>query len=140
MRTHQHLVDEINNYYKAPESQNLNINNYFAPDCKLYYFTTGSPKGVILDLKNYKENILEFLKKDGVSLKIGHSIYLPGIDENTYKIDGSVRVYYKITLNKENDIELSAYRTINFTDGKISGIWEWADYGGVSNHLNKFMK
>jgi len=57
---------------------------------------------------------------------------LPGIDENTYEIDGSVRVYSKATVSRENTVELSAYRTVNFKNGKISGIWEWADYGGQS--------
>ena len=60
---------------------------------------------------------------------------MPGIDENTYEIDGSVRVYSKATVKRENTVELSAYRTVNFKNGKISGIWEWADYGGVINQI-----
>ena len=135
MQTYKSLIDEINNYYKSPQNQTLNINKYFTSDCKLHYFPSGSPKGVSLNLEDYKRNILAFFKKDGVSLNVGHSIYLPGIDENTFKIDGSVRVYYKITLTKDCDIELSAYRTINFTNGKISGLWEWADYGGDKTTL-----
>ena len=61
---------------------------------------------------------------------------MPGIDENTYEIDGSVRVYSKATVSRENSVELTAYRTINFKNRKISGIWEWADYGGLINQLN----
>jgi hypothetical protein len=33
-------------------------------------------------------------------------------------------------------ITMCAYRTVNFKNGKISGIWEWADYGGLINLLN----
>lgn len=135
VQTYKYLINEINNYYKNPDNQTLNIDKYFTSDCRLNYFPAGSPKGIILDLKDYKKNILSILKKDGVRLNVGHSIYLPGLDENTYKIDGSIRVYYKITLTKYHDIELSAYRTINFTNGKISAIWEWADYGGAIKQL-----
>ena len=81
-------------------------------------------------MQSYQEKLLKLSKKDGFCLKIGHSIYLPEIDENTYKIDGSVRVDFKVTISGKNNVELSAYRTINFDNGKISGIWEWVGYGG----------
>jgi hypothetical protein len=71
-----------------------------------------------------------------MSINIGHSIYLPGIDEKTFKLDGSVRVYYGATISIDtNNIDFSGYQTINFKNEKISEIWEWADYGGVSNQL-----
>ena len=79
--------------------------------------------------------ILQNLKNSGFVIKIGHSIYLPGIDEHTHKVDGSIRLYYGATVRKENSVALSAYRTINFENGKISGIWEWADYGGLTKQL-----
>jgi hypothetical protein len=135
MQTHKLLVNDINNYYESKNSSTLDISKYFTPDFKFYSFTAGSPKGAEFNLKNYQDKMLNLLKKEGFSLKIGHSIYLPGIDENTYKIDGSVRVYYKATVSMENNVELSAYRTINFKNGKISGIWEWADYGGLVSQL-----
>ena len=34
-----------------------------------------------------------------------------------------------------NSVDFSGYQTINFENGKISEIWEWADYGGVHNQL-----
>ena len=135
MKTHNLLVNDINNYYENTDSIALDIRKYFTADFKFYSFTAGSPKGVESNLKNYQDGVLKLLKNNNFSLKIGHSIYLPGIDENTYEIDGSVRVYYKVTVRRENTVELSAYRTVNFEDGKISGIWEWADYGGLSNQL-----
>ncbi len=71
-----------------------------------------------------------------MSINIGHSIYLPGINEVTFEADGSVRVYYGATIsNDTNNVDFSGYQTVDFKDGKISGIWEWADYGGVSNQL-----
>jgi len=76
-----------------------------------------------------------------MSINIGHSIYLPGIDEKTFDLDGSVRVYYGATISIDtNNIDFSGYQTINFKNEKISEIWEWADYGGVSNQLNQLTK
>ena len=76
------------------------------------------------------------MKKMNMLINIGHSIYLPGINELTFKVDGSVRVYYGATISIDtNNVDFSGYQTVNFKDGKISGIWEWADYGGVSNQL-----
>ena len=37
-------------------------------------------------------------------------------------------------------MEFSGYQTINFKEGKISSIWEWADYGGVSNQLSQYLE
>ena len=133
--THKLLVEDINNFYDNTDSSALDISKYFTSDFTFYSFTAGSPKGVPASLTEYQDGILSQLKKHGFSIEIGHSIYLPGIDENTYEIDGSVRVYYKATISRENTVELSAYRTVNFESGKISGIWEWADYGGLINQL-----
>jgi len=77
------------------------------------------------------------MKTMGMSINIGHSIYLPGIDEKTFDLDGSVRVYYGATISIDtNHIDFSGYQTINFKNEKISEIWEWCDYGGVSNQLH----
>ena len=32
-----------------------------------------------------------------MSINIGHSIYLPGLNEESFEIDGNVRVYYGAT-------------------------------------------
>ena len=70
-------------------------------------------------------------------LHVNWTFYLSGIDENTYEIDGSVRILSKATVSRQNYVELSDYRTENFKNGKISGIWEWADYGGLINQLDR---
>ena len=81
------------------------------------------------------------MKKMNMSINIGNSIYLPGINEESHKVDGSVRLYYGATISIDtNIIEFSGYQTINFEEGKIYQIWEWADYGGVSNQLDQLMK
>ena len=73
-----------------------------------------------------------------MSINIGHSIYLPGIDKETHQLDGSVRLYYGATISIDTiNVDFSAYQTVDFRDGRISEIWEWADYGGVSNQLNE---
>jgi len=81
------------------------------------------------------------MKQLNMSLNIGHSIYLPGMDEKSYKLDGSVRVYYGASISIDTtSIEFSGYQTVDFENGKISAIWEWADYGGVSSQLNNVLK
>ena len=81
------------------------------------------------------------MKKMNMSINIGHSIYLPGIDEVSHKIDGSVRLYYGATIFIDtNNVVFSGYQTVNFYEGKISEIWEWADYGGVNNKFNELMQ
>ena len=81
------------------------------------------------------------MKQMKMSINIGHSIYLPGLDKESHKLDGSVRVYYGATLSVDtNNIEFSGYRTVEFRDGTILAIWEWADYGGVSSQINMFAK
>ena len=89
---------------------------------------------------DYIDNLIQ-MKEMNMSINIGHSIYLPGINEESHELDGSVRLYYGATISIDtNSVEFSGYQTINFEEGKISGIWEWADYGGVSNQLNQLMK
>ena len=74
-------------------------------------------------------------------MNIGHSIYLPGINEESHELDGSVCLYYGATISIDtNIVKFSGYQTINFEEGRISGIWEWADYVGVSSQLNQFIK
>ena len=65
---------------------------------------------------------------------------MPGLDKNSYELDGSVRVYYGAIFSVDsNKVEYSGYQTINFLDNKIKEIWEWADYGGVNEKLKKIV-
>ena len=60
------------------------------------------------------------MKLMGISINIGHSIYLPGINQETFDIDGSVRVYYGSTISIGiNNIEFSGSW---FTPGNNWGI------------------
>lgn len=101
-----------------------------------YFYRAAHKKGVKTSKVDYI-NSLNQMKKMNMSINIGHSIYLPGINEESHELDGSVRVYYGATISIDtNNVEFSGYQTVNFEEGKISVIWEWADYGGVSNQLN----
>jgi len=134
------LVDDINTYFIDSALENLAISNYYTEDFIFYSYPAGKKKGVETSKIDYINNI-EQMKKMKMSLNIGHSIYLPGINEESYDLDGSVRVYYGATITIDtNNVDFSGYQTINFKEGKISGIWEWVDYGGVSNQLNQFIK
>ena len=131
----KNLVNYINTYFIDSSLENLEISNYYTEDFIFYSYPAGKKKGVETSKIDYINN-REQMKKMNMSINIGHSIYLPGINEVTFEADGSVRVYYGATIsNDTNNVDFSGYQTVDFKDGKISGIWEWADYGGVSNQL-----
>ena len=136
----KHLIKDINTYFIDSTKDTLGISDYYTDDFIFYSYPVGHKKGVESNKSDYIRN-LQQMKKVNMSINIGHSIYLPGIDKDSYKLDGSVRVYYGATLSIDtSNVEFSGYQTIDFRDGKILAIWEWADYGGVSNQLNELMK
>ena len=136
----KNLINDINTYFINSTQDTLAISDYYTEDFIFYSFPVDYKKGVETNKSEYIRSLKQ-MKQKNMSINIGHSIYLPGIDKDSYKLDGSVRVYYGATLSIDtNDIEFSGYQTIDFRDGKILAIWEWVDYGGVSNQLNKFIK
>ena len=136
----KHLIKDINTYFIDSSQDTLAISDYYTKDFIFYSFPVGHKKGMGTNKSDYIRNLKQ-MKQMNMSINIGHSIYLPGIDEESYKLDGSVRVYYGATLSFDtSNVEFSGYQTVDFRDGKILAIWEWADYGGVSNQLNEFIK
>ena len=136
----KNLIEDINVYFIDSTINNLEISNYYTDDFVFYSYQAGHKKGVQSAKVDYINNLNQ-MKKMNMSINIGHSIYLPGINEESHELDGSVRLYYGATISMDtNSVEFSGYQTINFEEGKISGIWEWSDYGGVSNQLNELMK
>ena len=136
----KHLIKDINTYFIDSTQETLAISDYYTEDFIFYSYPVGHKKGVETNKSDYIRN-LKKMKQINMSINIGHSIYLPGIDKDSYKLDGSVRVYYGATLSiGKSNVEFSGYQTVDFRDGKILAIWEWADYGGVSNQLNELMK
>ena len=136
----KNLIEDVNIYFIDSTINNLEISNYYTEDFVFLFYPAGHKKGVKTSKVDYINNLNQ-MKKMNMSINIGHSIYLPGINEESYELDGSVRLYYGATISIDtNNVEFSGYQTINFKEGKISGIWEWADYGGMSNQLNQFMK
>ena len=132
------VASSINTYFNSDKP--LDISQYYTDDFIFYSYPAGYKKGIKTSKFDYINNLDE-MKKMNMSINIGNCIYLPGINEISYDLDGSVRVYYGATMAIDtNIIEFSGYRTINLKDGKIEGIWEWADYGGVKNQLNQFYK
>ena len=133
------LVDQINSFFKSENLSDINISSYYSNDFIFNSYPEGFRKGIKTNKTDYI-NYLKKLKKSNIFLEIVHVIYMPGLDENSYEIDGSVRVYYGAILSADsNKIEYSGYQTINFLDNKIKEIWEWADYGGVNEKLKKIV-
>jgi len=136
----KHLIKDINTYFIDSTQETIAISDYYTEDFIFYSYPVGHKKGVETNKSDYLSNLKQ-MKQINMSINIGHSIYLPGIDKDSYKLDGSVRVYYGATLSiDKSNVEFSGYQTVDFRDGKILAIWEWADYGGVSNQLNELMK
>jgi hypothetical protein len=136
----KNLIDDINTYFIDSTIEDLEISNYYTEDFVFHSYPAGHKKGIVTSKVDYIDGFNQ-MKKMNMSINIGHSIYLPGIDEESHKLDGSVRVYYGAIISIDtSNVEFSGYQTADFKDGKISTIWEWADYGGVSNKLNEFMK
>lgn len=128
------LVLKINSFFSDSSTSNSSIVKYFTDDFNFHYFPAGNRKGVKLSKQEFFD--LFFEMKNQFDFNIAHTIFLPGLNEFTHKIDGSVRVYYGADIFlKKDTIEFSAYQTINFKNQKISEIWEWADYGGIINLL-----
>lgn len=134
------LIKDINTFFIDSTQEALDISDYYTEDFIFYSYPAGYKKGVRTNKSEYIGSFNQ-MKKMNIAINIGHSIYLPGIDEESYELDGSVRVYYGAALSFDtSNVEFSGYQTVDFRDGKILAIWEWADYGGVSNKLNEFMK
>ena len=134
------VISEINEYFIEDSNKTLHINKYYTEDFIFHSYPAGKKKGVKTSKIDYINNLDE-MKKMNMLLNIDHSIYLPGINEKSHQLDGSVRVYYGATIHIDtSNVEFSGYQTINFKDGKISEIWEWADYGGVDRQINHFLQ
>jgi len=133
----KNLIEDINTYFIDSTLDNIEISNYYTEDFVFYSYPAGHKKGVKTTKIDYINNFNQ-MKRMNMSINIGHTIYLPGINEESFDLDGSVRLYYGAVLTIDtNSVEFSGYQTIDFKQGKVSGIWEWADYGGVDN---KFMR
>ena len=136
----KNLVEDINITFMDSSLENFDISDYLTEDFIFHSYPAGHKKGIAVNKLDYIAN-LNKMKGMNIIMNIGHSIYLPGLDEKSYKLDGSVRVYYGANISVDkNHVEFSGYQTVNFKEGKISEVWEWADYGGVQNQLNKFIQ
>tara|TARA_B100001113_G_C21017013_1_gene581837 strand:- start:268 stop:804 length:537 start_codon:yes stop_codon:yes gene_type:complete len=134
------LVNDINIYFSDTTQYSIEISEYFTDDFVYHSFPAGHKKGIDTYKDDYIETINQ-IKKMGIIINVVHSIYLPGIDEHTYNLDGSVRVYYGADILVDSNLtNYSGYQTVNFRDGKVSELWEWADFGGISNHLKVYNK
>ena len=59
------------------------------------------------------------MKRSNMFLNIGHSIYLPGIDEDSWEFDGVLGSIMEQLYTNTDSVEFSGYRTVNFNNGKI---------------------
>tara|TARA_B100000902_G_scaffold208214_1_gene198233 strand:- start:2599 stop:3093 length:495 start_codon:yes stop_codon:yes gene_type:complete len=135
LKCYKNYIQEINHFFLDTNASSIDFSSYIEDDFIFHSYPAGYKKGIEHTKEKYIQSF-NLMKEIKMSVNIGHSIYLPGIDEKNHKYDGSVRVYYGANLILDtNNVEYSGYRTVNFHNGRISEIWEWADYGGVKNQL-----
>jgi hypothetical protein len=84
-----------------------------------------------------KEAIVNY-QKEFDNMKFTADYWLPGVDPETGKLDGSTRTYGTWTADhvaSGKSVELTAYHAFSFVEGKISGGGDWFDVGGMMNSL-----
>ena len=114
----KNLIDDINVYFIDSTINNLEISNYYTEDFIFYSYPVGHKKGVETSKIDYINNLNQ-MKKLNMSINIGHSIYLPGINEESHEFDGSIRLYYGSTISIDtNNVEFSRLTTMS-TDSLV---------------------
>ena len=128
------MIEAKNKFFEDP-NQDLNLSKYYSNNFIFHSYPAGNKKGEETIKSDYLDSLKQ-MKSMGYVLNIVHSIYLPGINEKTYEVDGSVRVYYGAILSIDtNMVEFSGYMTVNFFNNQIAEVCEWADYGGINNQM-----
>ena len=80
--------------------------------------------------------IAEFYVGNYINVKFNDAIWLPGIDQNTLKPDGSVRAYGSWTgesISSGRTFKITSYHNFGFKDGKIITTGEYFDATGMVN-------
>jgi len=112
------------------------IEDLLTEDFEYYSYPINQPKGVKWN-KSDAINSSIFKRDLGIKYQLKHSIYLPGIDTVNLQMDGSVRVYYSALISvKGEEIEITAYETVDFKDGKISRIDHFSDISAFQISFN----
>ena len=72
------------------------------------------------------------------NMKFTANYWLPGVDTETGKLDGSTRVYgtwVSTHVKTGKEAKLTTYHSFEFKDGKIISGGDWFDLGGMMNAL-----
>ncbi len=94
----------------------------------------GSP---MVDIDGLKDAILNY-QQSFDNMNFTADYWLPGINVETGELDGSTRVYGTWTADhvaSGKSVNLTAYHSFDFKDGKIVGGGDWFDFGGMMNSL-----
>ena len=124
----KNLIEDINVYFIDSTINNLEISNYYTDDFVFYSYLAGHKKGVQSAKIDYINNLNQ-MKKMNMSINIGHSIYLPGVNEESHEFDGSIRLYYGATISIDtNNVEFSVQYDYDNTPKQYycsSGVSHW---------------
>ena len=92
------LINDINIYFQDSTQNDIQIHNYYTEDFVFHSYPAGYKKGIETNKSDYIDGFNK-MKDANMSINIIHSIYLPGIDETSYKIDGSNLIFEDLILS-----------------------------------------
>jgi ketosteroid isomerase-like protein len=122
-------------YFELHESEDADaMFELLHSDLEWHMPVYGSEMANAYDLK---EAIVNY-QKEFDNMKFTADYWLPGVDPETGKLDGSTRTYGTWTADhvaSGKSVKLTAYHAFSFVDGKISGGGDWFDVGGMMNSL-----
>ena len=122
-------------YFNQFEKRNVDaVFEYLHPDIEWHMPVYGLDMGGIEEVK---EAILGY-QSEYDDLKFTADYWLPGVNTETGKPDGSTRVYGTWTSTHKRTgkkTKLTSYHSFEFQDGKIIRGGDWFDLGGMMNSL-----
>lgn len=132
-------------YLQDWENENVDYDKYFAENAWMTPTSFGSPDSV--SVSQMKEN--EKKMWESLDFRIPQDIvFLPGVNNETKKVDGSVRYYGEWTFilpatdsTEEKSFTTLAYESYDFNEeGKIVLMQSYGDWGGIKEAMEDYME
>lgn len=122
-------------FFKQFEERNIDaVHGYLHPDIEWHMPVYGLDMG---GLEEVKAALLGY-QAEYDDLKFTADYWLPGVNTETGKPDGSTRVYGTWTSTHKRTgkkTKLTSYHSFEFEEGKIIRGGDWFDLGGMMNSL-----
>jgi len=132
-------------YMESWENESMDYDAFFSEDYQSFPTAFGSTDSMNLDAikeSNMKTwAAMDFKKPEDL-------VFLPGVNADSKKMDGSVRYYgaWKVSLPATDSTEevsgvVKVYQSFDFNDdGKFALVQSYGDWGGMNNYFAKAAK